>query len=216
MSVSGIALFLCTVVGVYEVVAWAWDPLGVHVALNDGKEMEGVMATALINGMLPFLCGVALYRQWRGLSSFLVPFFITFTFMQWAFWWWPYLLGAKAGLADMVAEHKLQLQDLDRWLPPRGDNLVPDIEHTILMPLSIATLLFVVLAYKQNGTTGAGQRVFFMLFSVIFTAIVSVAVISAADPSRELGLMLVMASILFTALMTTVSTPRLDNAKKNQ
>lgn len=125
MGASGIALVLCAVVGVFEVVAWGWDPLGVHTALNDGEEMEGVMVTALINGLLPFLCGIALHRQWRGLSSFLVPFFTTFTFMQWAFWWWPYLLGDKAGFLDTVSEHKLQLQGLDRWLPPMEDHLVP-------------------------------------------------------------------------------------------
>lgn len=84
------------------------------------------------------------------------------------------------------------------------------------MPLSMVTLLFVVLGYKENGTTGAGQRVFFMLFSVTFTAIVGIAIYSAVDPFQELGLMLVMACILFTSLMTTVSTRRLDYAKKNQ
>ena len=85
------------------------------------------------------------------------------------------------------------------------------------MPLSMITLLFVVLAYVRNGTTGGGQRVFFMIFSLVFTAVVSIAVFSAIYPAGELGLMLVMASILFTCLMTMVSTPRLDFAtKKNQ
>jgi DNA polymerase III psi subunit len=188
-------------VGAFEVVAWGFDPLGVHTALNDGQSMAvlpKVGLCALNGGLLVYLASL-LQSPRSGRSrrtcviSAIVPMF---TFAQWTFWWWPYLLGRAAGTLAMQLEHKEQLRGVASVLPTRGDNLVPDLEHTLLMPLSLAMLAVTAILVRQVPATSRDKQWFLGVGSMLALTQVAFALKGADGPLAERGPLLSFVQIL--------------------
>jgi len=163
---------LLWLVGVFELVAWGLDPLGVHSALNDGEPLNlfGRIAAAGVNSGILFASAVVLRRRYPMWCSVLFPVVAMFTWNQWTFWWFPYLLGDVSGTVEMVQEHKAQLRHLPRILPPNSDHLVPDIEHTVLMPLSVLAFFQSVVQFRKLGSQLKTKH---YLVLVVVTALLS-------------------------------------------
>ena len=209
--------------GIYEVVAWGLDPLGVHAALNDGQSMNVVpkVASALINGGVWLIfgkyCRSVEVGDRKTLPSWLygvAPIGGVFTFAQWIFWWWPYLLGETAGTINMQTEHKAQLSQLPRVLPAFGNHLVPDIEHTFLQPLSLLALytFTCTLASKKISVT-RNQRNIFTISSLLFATMQSAFIITSDAPATEIGPMLVVTKILLWSLYVRQNLNVVDDTK---
>ena len=120
------------------------------------------------------------------------------------FWWWPYFLGDAAGTAQMVESHRRELEGLPRLLPAfRGaDQLVPDIEHTLLLPLSMLTLALAVRDFVQQGHATAAPVVF-GLASASVCALPSLFIFrrDVVEPFAELGPILTSASVAVTCIV---------------
>jgi hypothetical protein len=191
-------------IGAFQVVVWTKDPFGVHTALNDGVPMalSGQVAAAGINGGLWFLLAAALGRRWPKVTGFLAPFAVTFTFNQWMFWWWPYLLGTAAGMQATVSEHTHQLAALPRLLPPIGDHLVPSVEHTLLQPLSLYVLWCVVNYLREERPiiqrAAADRKKWFRFGAFAFTSlnvVGLVVVVSKSGLNDVSGCLLTLAQV---------------------
>jgi len=185
--------------GAFEMVAWGLDPLGVHTALNDGKPMAptGKLFTCVINGIYVYLAKRLLSPTEGPAATCAISGFVpVFVFGQWIFWWWPYLLGKSAGTLAMQTEHKEQLAALPRLLPARGDNLVPDIEHTLLQPLSLLMLYSTgQLLAKVPGT--ATNKRWFLGVAGTLTALQSLFIFKGPDgPLKELGPLLAVSQMV--------------------
>lgn len=210
-------LFPLFLVCAFETWVWSLDPYGVHAALNrtpqgstdlgdslfsnasnqravDEQSMPlwtRVMAICINSGSL-LLLYVALRRRWAHTTAVLVPYLAMYCNLQTVFWWWPYLLGDAAGCHAMIAEHKSQLSQLPRLLPPRGANLVPDIEHTILFPLSVLALACVVRAYVSSVRASGGMDSAFLASRTLAWAsalvgLVPLLFLRSADPRATLS-----------------------------
>lgn len=139
MPLRSLSAPLLVLVSVFEMCAWCFDPLGVHSALNDGEPMglPAAAAAAAVNGGVPLLLAWSVAGGRARVAAVAWPLMAVFCAMQTCFWWWPYLLGESAGVTDIIEEHKAQLALQPRILPRIGFNLVPDVEHTLLFPLSL-------------------------------------------------------------------------------
>lgn len=192
-------------VGGYELLVWIVDPFRVHTALNDGQPMNVVpriLAGGVNGGLWLWLSG-ALVKGHKKTTAALLPFVASFTMNQWLFWWWPYLLGSSAGLIEMVEEHKNQLENLPRVLPNIGDHLVPSIEHTILQPLSLFTLVRLLRTLRLASSKAKKplleskrEKTIFIVSSAIFT---SINVVGALRAYREGGAKNIGGSLLTAA-----------------
>lgn len=84
----------------------------------------------------------------------------------------------------------LQLSGLPRLLPSRGDNLVPDIEHTLLQPLSLLMLLAASACYRTLEPSSSHLKL--LLLSTVVLAGTQLAFVFLSEtPTAELGPMLV-------------------------
>jgi hypothetical protein len=163
MRIPSQAEYALYAVAAFEAVAWLLDPLGVHTALNDGEPMplHSRALAAAVNAGIPLFLGGALAARGPKRIALAFPLFTMFCFNQWIFWWWPYFLGSAAGTGEMAAEHAAQLSGVEKMLPALADNrsaLVPDTEHTVLLPLSMNALVFAFPVAGSVLRTGAAAR----------------------------------------------------------
>ena len=186
-------------VGAFQLVVWLLDPLRVHADLADGKPMtlRAKISAAAVNGGIWLGLAYAMtgpVKRPRA-AAILVPFAVYFTAAQWVFWWWPYLLGPRAGLTAMIDEHKRQLEQQPRILPAIGDNLVPDIEHTVLQPLSIYATLRAVDLFLNLPLSKADKKTF-VITSIILCNLPMLFVLKSETPFREFGAILCSGQVI--------------------
>mmetsp|Transcript_3240 Transcript_3240/g.11746 ORF Transcript_3240/g.11746 Transcript_3240/m.11746 type:complete len:238 (-) Transcript_3240:1548-2261(-) len=179
--VATVTLVTCSV---FEFVVWTADPFGVHFALSDFQHqpLSHKLIPAAINTTLFAIPAIAILYDIAALFAAGIPVLSFATVMYTQFWILPYL--GNIGKFQMIKEHKDQLSRLPRWLPPIGDNLVPDIEHTLLGPLLLITLLSTIMAFSQNPKS-ARVTALLVRFGVVTAAPLVLTIASAPAPSAE-------------------------------
>ena len=189
-----------------ESVFWLADPLGVHTAMNKGTPMPwgGRIAAATINGGSHALVAHALVKAktgntaWANVAAGMAPFLAAVNWGQWVFWWWPYVLGKAAGTCEMVEEHIEELKELPRILPgDKTKHLVPDIEHTLLQPLTLMGLYQAAQLAPHVQPTGAG-KIAFCGVGVLSVLLPVTMLAKSKTPLEERSSWLVLLQILGT------------------
>lgn len=107
----------------------------------------------------------------------------------------------------MIEEHKLQLQGHARLLPAlRPDGLVPDIEHTALLPLTLVSLLLLLgeLVWPPAGVPASSWRLEAAIVLVLGFFLAPLPL--AGDPHDEGG------RVAFTVVLTLCATAALIRA----
>eukprot|EP00049_Salpingoeca_infusionum_P001905 m.51927 g.51927 ORF g.51927 m.51927 type:complete len:239 (-) comp11268_c1_seq1:362-1078(-) len=163
------ALCLLCVAG-FEAVCWYEDPFGVHTALNDGNAMENAdrVRAAIANALPHLLLALTLSCSMTNLSAGLLGILVMFTGMQLFFWWIPYLFGFST---HMYEEHRLQLTAVQTIKPFLfEDALLPDMEHALLFPLTLVTLLLSIQAYLGTPSTSCRREALLLLVASVVLA----------------------------------------------
>ena len=98
-----------------------------------------------INLVLMSLPLVGFFWHVSALLKFgIVYYFILFA-VECATWWWPYFLGpSPKGLENYNRIHRRTIT----VIPRRGNNPVPNLEHLILMILTLVTAIATVTAFR--------------------------------------------------------------------
>ncbi|CAE7819586.1 prpf31, partial [Symbiodinium sp. CCMP2456] len=189
-----------------ESVFWLADPLGVHTAMNKGKPTPwgGRIAAATINGGSHALFAYALMKAkmgntaWANVAAGMAPFLAAVNWGQWVFWWWPYVLGKAAGTREMIEEHIEELKELPRILPgDKTKHLVPDIEHTLLQPLTLMALYQAAQLAPYVQPTGTG-KIAFCGVGVLSLLLPVMMLAKSKTPLEERSSQLVLLQILGT------------------
>lgn len=125
-------------------------PLTDIESLKKAHSVKFRLLGSLINGMFVFipLCLTVAYAPgpypfWVVLNMIL--FYLGLTIGTICSWWIPYFFGSSAELKEGFKEYK----NTHHFLPPRGDNVVPNTFHVILhvlvwLCLLISLYIFIV------------------------------------------------------------------------
>ncbi|KRX01946.1 hypothetical protein PPERSA_07591 [Pseudocohnilembus persalinus] len=219
---KNIASFLLIILGMYEILMWTSDPFKVHQTLNNNKQIakEEIYISCLLNGMPFIFLGHALKKNKSSLTAILFPILIIFTCMQIFFWWAPYFLGEISGSINMINEHKKQLADLPRILYPIKDHLVPDIEHTLLFPLSLLTLWTTIVSFKKEFQFQKSDLIKSKIFGGLLIALTFVGEITQIYKSNfekkyQNGLLIAQICMItvFTIFLQTAKIQKEQNKK---
>lgn len=125
-------------------------------------------------------------------------------FSQLYFFWLPYVLGLAP--TDRLERYANQLKDAPRILPPIRPteplHLVPDLEHTILLPLSLAAALSTFGAYL--ALENDRRRCLELTATLVLAMPLALGVLSASGDrstrGEDIGAMIAAAGILATSL----------------
>ncbi|EGD79592.1 hypothetical protein PTSG_10438 [Salpingoeca rosetta] len=139
-----------------------------------------------------------------GFASLLMPVLFLFLSMQLYFWWLPYFFDMAP--EELREEHARQLADVPKVLPPLRHTLhiIPDIEHTILFPLTLATVVasigrFVVDVNEANRP--------WLATIVVFISGIGLASLPAAMAGKDnVGAVIAAAVTGVLSVITAVST----------
>jgi hypothetical protein len=129
----------------YEYIVWHFEIPGLCSHHKHATSHNSYMMSATINSGI-HLIGYFAFRSSRWIPRLIYILVLSFfTFMQFMFWWFPYF-----GLTSMSIFHKkeggLELYQKNfggsvRIIPRGWSEVHPGLEHTILLPLSVLTLL---------------------------------------------------------------------------
>lgn len=135
-------------------------------------------------------------------NTFLSSFFLS---IQLYFWWLPYFLGI-APIA-MLEEHVRQLANAPRILPrlqPDNLHLVPDTEHTILLPLTLVAVFWTYLSYLRLMTTGGRWRE--LGITMVLAVPLSLAALARNDAKNpDTGAIVVAVGVITTSLAVALA-----------
>ena len=107
---------------------------------------------AAFNGLLMAATPIGLLFQVTPIIRFGAPFYFILFACEIATWFVPYVFGASPKWQDIYS--RVQARTL--MVLPRGDNPTPNLEHLILMGLTIAAALVTQSAYGHlPGSTPA-------------------------------------------------------------
>jgi hypothetical protein len=131
-----------------------------------------------------------------------------FTNIQTYFWWLPYFFNIIS--EPRALEFTEKLDDLATWLPERfTDSLVPDVEHTVLFPLSLITLVSTAAAFVQTSRASSRHSAIAIMSGFALAALPGAQIILQnkgfpAEDRRGLGIA-VTNSLLFTSAIALIN-----------
>jgi hypothetical protein len=132
-SASASVVAAAGAVGAFEAVAWGVDlrPYTSH------SPMPAYVRALLVSlNAAPHLALAVCGSPPVGLAAYL-PYAAFFTSAQASNWWWPYLVGLRGRGSDTLIAH---VAGSAKLLPPLQGRPAPSAEHTLLFPLSLASL----------------------------------------------------------------------------
>jgi hypothetical protein len=97
-----------------------------------------------VNGVLMSLAPVGFLFAVRGLMWYGVFYYFVLFLEELRVWWVPYFFGPSKAWRE--AYNRLHSQTI-KVLPARGDNPIPNLEHTILHALTFATAITTLVAF---------------------------------------------------------------------
>ena len=84
--------------------------------------------------------------RWPSLMKFGVVYYFILLAVECATWWAPYFLGPSP--KGLEAYNRIHRQTITP-LPRRGDNPAPNLEHLILMVLTVLTAVTTLIAFRS-------------------------------------------------------------------
>jgi hypothetical protein len=141
-SASASVIAAAGAVGAFEAVAWGVDlqPYTSH------SPMPAYVRALLVSlNAAPHLALAVCGCPPVGLAAYL-PYAAFFTSAQASNWWWPYLVGLRGPSSDTLIAH---VAGSAKLLPPLRGRPAPSAEHTLLFPLSLASLTLGVRAWLR-------------------------------------------------------------------
>ena len=204
---SSVASFLLLCIGIFEVISWIFDPMQIHIPLNDVTMLLISRVTAAcINGGIPIGLSFALFFRWCRIACCLLPLFIlnTYMYMKYLFWLIPCIVEMIIGIQPLIVEHIL----------PSSCNLLLHVDiYTLIFPLPFVALLISIYAFIGMKLSIIDMK-YYSSFSIFSTVPPLVFLLNSENPESETGAVVVASLIfgsnicIYTYIMNNMNTTR--------